>query len=150
MAGRDSQLMMTTSYDFFDMLDYEFKRAARYNNEVTLLFIKLSNLGEVSTRYGQLTASRVLSKIERLIRENIRSSDREFIYGSDEFMLILPQTPKEGANCMIPKLKRLMEHCYFISGDETHVTIIPKFGIASFPHDALTRDGVVKMADNVC
>jgi len=149
MAAKDAHLMLTNTNEFFEILDYEFHRAARYKNDLTLLFIKLSNLSEIAKNYGQLAATRVFSKIERLIRDNIRASDREFIYGNDELMIILPQTPKEGAHSMVPKLKHLIGRCFLTEGKESRVTITPKFGIASYPHDALTKDGVVKMVDKV-
>lgn len=149
MSARDAQLTLSNTNEFFEMLDYEFSRASRYKNDVTLLFVKLGNINKIATDYGQLTAARILSKIERLIRDNIRSSDREFIYGNDEFMIIFPQTSKEGGDRIIPKLRELIERCSFTNGDELSVKIAPQFGIASYPHDALTKDGVVKLVNNI-
>ena len=149
MIASNDQFMSSNANRFYEMLDCEFSRASRYRYDVTLLFIKLCNLNEISSTYGQLTAALILSKIESLIKNNIRSSDQQFIYGSDEFMIIAPQTSKSAAKYMILKLKRLMEGFCFSNDRDTSVTITPKFGIASYPYDSLTKDGVVKMADHV-
>jgi hypothetical protein len=41
-----------------------------------------------------------------------------------------------------------MDDFCFSNGKEPCITIAPKFGVASYPYDAQTRDGVVKLADN--
>jgi two-component system cell cycle response regulator len=127
-------VMFNTS-QFYEILEYEFNRAERYNNAVTLMFIKLGQLEEIERDHGQPTAARVLKEIECLICGNIRRADRWFIYGNDEFMIILPNTPKHAANCMVPKLQRLIESHPITNESGIPVTLSPKFGIASFPHD---------------
>ena len=149
MAESNALPLSANTGDFFKILDYEFYRAVRYNNVVTLMFIKLCHLDEIAGNYGQLTAARLLRGIERLIRDNIRQSDREFIYGKDELMLILPNTPKDGAHCMVPKLQRLIEGYLLTNEREVAVTVRPKFGIASYPHDARPWNGRVGLAGNV-
>ena len=135
--------------NFNEILDYELHRASRYKNTVTLMFIKIGQLDNISRNNGQLAAALILWEIELLIRENIRNADREFIYGNDEFMVILPHTPKEGASRVVSKLKQLIENYPFTNGKESHVSLTPKFGIASYPHDVQTKKGMINLADNV-
>jgi diguanylate cyclase (GGDEF)-like protein len=135
MPINDAHPVSFNTSHFYEILDYEFKRAERYRNAVTLMFIKLGQLEEIEKNYGQLTAERTLKEIERLISGNIRRADRGFIYGNDEFMIILPNTPKNGANCMITKLQRLIESHPVTHESGVPVTLSPKFGIASFPYD---------------
>jgi diguanylate cyclase (GGDEF)-like protein len=135
MPKNDALPVSFNTSQFYEILDYEFKRAERDKNAVTLMFIKLGQLEEIERNYGQLTAARVLKEIERLISGNIRRADRGFIYGNDEFMIILPNTPKNGASCMVPKLQRLIESHAITNESGEPVTLSPKFGIASFPHD---------------
>jgi len=135
MPTSDALPVSFNTSQFYEILDYEFKRAERYKNAVTLMFIKLGQLDEIERNDGQLTAARVLKEIEHLISGNIRRADRGFIYGNDELMIILPNTPKNGADCMVPKLQRLIESHPVTSESGVPVTLSPKFGIASFPHD---------------
>ena len=135
MPSNDALPVSFNTSQFYEILDYEFKRAERYKNAVTLMFIKLEQLGEIERNHGQPTAARVLREIEGLICGNIRCADRWFIYGHDEFMIILPNTPKNGAHCMVPKLQQLIESHLFTNENGVPVTLSPKFGIASFPQD---------------
>jgi diguanylate cyclase (GGDEF)-like protein len=138
------QLTSTPNY-FFEMLDYEFRRAHRYKNAVTLMFIKLCHLEEIVGSYGQMTAERIASEIGRIIRSNIRDTDRGFMYGKDEFMIILPNTPKISASRMIPKLKLLIEGYRYPNQKVTNINLSPKFGIASYPG----HSGIIDGEDNI-
>ena len=137
MPTNDALSVLFNTGHFYEILDYEFKRAERYNNAVTLMFIKLEQLVEIERNHGKPTAARVLKEIEGLICGNIRCADRWFIYGNDEFMIILPNTPMNGAHCMVPKLQQLIESHPFTIESGVPVTLSPKFGIASFPHDGV-------------
>lgn len=137
-----------TSY-FFEILDYEFHRAMRYKNAITLVFIKLCHLDEIARNYGQVTAESMISEIERLIRSNIRHTDRGFMYGKDELMIILPNTQKDGARSMIPKLQRLIESYHYKNQKGPSVPLTPKFGIASYMHNTETMSDMTKLSENV-
>ena len=124
----------STPNSFFEMLDYEFRRAIRYKNAVTLMFIKLCRLDEIVGTHGQTAAECIMSEIERIIRSNIRNTDRQFIYGKDEFMIILPNTPKKSAISLIPKLQRLIGEYRYSNGRGTSLNLTPKIGLASYPN----------------
>jgi diguanylate cyclase (GGDEF)-like protein len=135
-----------TPNNFFEMLDYEFKRAIRYKNAVTLMFIKLCHLDEVLGNYGQSTAEHIMSEIERIISLNIRDTDRQFMYGKDEFMIILPNTPKKCASSIIPKLQRLIEDYRYSNGRGANLNLTPRFGLASYPNH---EDSTINQADKI-
>jgi diguanylate cyclase (GGDEF)-like protein len=134
---------------FFEILDYEFHRAMRYKNAITLMFIKLCHLDEIVRDYGQGTAESMITEIERLIRSNIRHTDRGFKYGKDEFMIILPNTPKDGARSMIPKLQHLIESYHYKNQRGASVQLTPKFGVASYMHNSESKGDISKLAESV-
>ena len=148
MTPHKRNAVSATKNRFFEVLDHEFNRAARYKNDVALIFIKISRLDEIGKLYGRLTARRQLRKIERLIRSNIRSSDWQFNYETDELMLILPNTPISGANCMIPKLTQLIESRPFIRREGDPIELSAEFSIASYAHDVQDRLHEIRLAGN--
>jgi diguanylate cyclase (GGDEF)-like protein len=149
MVENASLAISSTTSSFYEILDYEFQRAVRYKNAITLMFIQLCHLDEIVRNYGQQAAEQTISEIERLIRSNIRNTDRGFIYGKYEFMIILPNTPKDRAHSMIPKLQRVIESYRLTNGKGSFVTLTPKFGIASYRHHPEDFVGISKTADNV-
>jgi diguanylate cyclase (GGDEF)-like protein len=148
MVETASLAISSRTSTFYEILDYEFQRAVRCKNAITLMFIKLCHHDEIVRNCGQQAAEQTISEIERLIRSNIRNTDRGFIYGKDEFMIILPNTPKDGAHRMIPKLQRVIESYRVMNGKGAVVTLEPKFGIASYRHHPEAFAGTIKTADN--
>jgi len=141
MSENCALTLPSTPNNFFEMLDYEFKRAIRYKNAVTLMFIKLCHLDEIVGNYGQSAAEHIMTEIERIIHLNIRNTDRQFMYGKDEFMIILPNTPKNSANSIIPKLQRVIEDYRYSNGRGTSLNLTPRFGLASYPnHEDTTAE----------
>lgn len=124
--------------NFYEILDCEFARARRYGIDVTLFFIKLGQVEEIARKYGRLIATRILKDISQLICQNIRQADRGFVYGSGEFMLILPYTSKSNAHCLISKLKPLIENYSFTDSSGGHFTFTPRFGVSSYHPDVQT------------
>ena len=148
MATKGKPLTTSNTSRFYEILEYEFNRAARCNSDVTLMFIKIDCLDEIARRHGHLTATRLLRKIERLICDNIRATDREFIHEIDELMLILPNTPLVGANHMVPKLKHLIESCPFANKEGLRINLTPRFSLASYIHEIQSKENAVKLAGN--
>ncbi len=107
------------------------------------MFIKLGHLDAIGRLFGDSAAAEVFREVDRIVRNNIRYADREFIHGEDELMIILPHTSKERAGCMISKLQRLLENYQSAHDSEGCVKLMPMFGIASYPHDVGTMVGAM-------
>ena len=133
MPGSDVDATFELS-SFHEVLNHELQKASSCRNAVTLMFIKFLHLDQVGTNYGTLTAASLLRDIKRHICESIRRDDHGLICGSDELIIILPNTPKEGANRIALKLQRLVESFTFTNGKGAQVTLTPKVGIASYSY----------------
>jgi diguanylate cyclase (GGDEF)-like protein len=135
---------------FFEILEYEFRRAARYKNSVTLVFIKLCNFEKIVREYGQITANTIMSEIENVIKANMRNTDRGFIYGKDEYMIILPNTSKTNASSLILKLQKLISTYRFSAAKGNILNLMPKFGVASYPNseEQFTKSSIRQHATN--
>jgi diguanylate cyclase (GGDEF)-like protein len=77
----------------------------------------------------------------------LRTSDVIAKYGGDEFVIILPQTDREGARTLAERIRAAVEVHEF-PGEEEGMRITSSMGIAQFPEDGeLTRD-LLESADN--
>ena len=150
MNNRENHGTSSTVNCFHETLEYEFRRAARYGTELTLMFIKLGRLDAIGRLFGDSAAADVFWEVDRIIRNNIRFADRKFVHGEDELMIILPHTSKERACCMISKLKQVLENYQFTHGNEGRMKLVPMFGIASYPHDVGTMVGAMTRTNESC
>jgi len=129
-------------------VEMEIKRAERYQGIFSVAFIDLDNFKKVNEKHGHLTGSRVLREAGKLMDNSLRTDvDAAFRYGGDEFVLLLPNTDREGAAVVVRRLQYLLKSRTFRDdkGEPFHITA--SFGIATFPEDAQTTEEIIKMAD---
>lgn len=131
---------------FHDLFDYELSRSGRYDTDFSLINIKIGNFDDLNRVYGHFTASCLVTEIGKIIRQNIRSVDRGFHYGIDEFMVLLPNTPRSGAETMAAKLEGRIRSFSFLSVKGDSVEVAPLVGIASFPGDGTTAAALLSRA----
>jgi diguanylate cyclase (GGDEF)-like protein len=125
----------------------EVDRAQRYGRPLSVLMVDVDHFKAVNDRYGHPGGDLVLKQVaQRLVRQ-LRQVDVAARYGGEEFMVILPETPGESAALVADRICRSIaaETVAIPSGEEVSVTV--SIGVANFPDDADTRDGLISAAD---
>ena len=129
------------------VLDAEIYRSTRYNYEFSVIFIDLDHFKQVNDTYGHLIGSKLLWMIGEIIKGHLRLIDYAFRYGGDEFVVLLPQTPKESALMVVRRIKDLLNSKLFFTEENLNIKVTASFGLAAFPGDARTRKDILRMAD---
>ncbi|MFZ3062648.1 MAG: sensor domain-containing diguanylate cyclase, partial [Actinomycetota bacterium] len=133
---------------FQEQLGREIKRAKRYRHPLSLIMLDIDYFKKYNDYYGHPKGDSVLRKIAQVLRSTIRETDIVARYGGEEFAIILPETGKPEVGEVARKILEAIEKEDFFGGE-----ILPdgKFtvscGIAIFPHDATTREGLIDQAD---
>jgi len=83
---------------FFEVLKLEIARARRYNTPLSLLMVDLDSLKSINDTYGHALGDQALQRVAGVLRRVSRETDLPARYAGDEFMLLLPNTPLEGAH----------------------------------------------------
>jgi len=90
------------------MLDDEVARAHRSKTPCSIALIDLDWFKRINDVYGHPTGDEVLRTFAITVFANIRSIDRFGRYGGEEFLLVLPDTPKDAAARIMDRLRAII------------------------------------------
>lgn len=93
---------------FYEITNREIKVAKRYQQEMSILFMDIDHFKKINDTYGHAWGDRVLKELATKIMANIREIDIFARWGGEEFVLLLPNTGKEGALIVAEKIRRLI------------------------------------------
>jgi len=88
------------------VLDAELQRARRAGMPLSVVMMDLDHFKGVNDRYGHLCGDAMLTAVGTRMREVLRNSDMKCRYGGEEFLLVLPDTPGDGAAHVAESLRR--------------------------------------------
>jgi len=129
-------------------LGEEFQRAARLREPLSVVFLDFDRFKEVNDTFGHAEGDAVLEKIGAALRQNVRGEDFVGRLGGDEFLLVLPQTPREGAARVAQRIKQALDAVELKTSNGTPVDFLTvSMGVATFPEDATTVESLLSVAD---
>jgi len=89
---------------FHSCLADEIERVVRYNSPLSLISFDLDRFKNCNDRLGHLEGDNVLRRLGNLLNDTIRSTDKGFRYGGDEFFILLPETNLDQAIIVAEKI----------------------------------------------
>lgn len=147
---------------FHQRLGAEIARSQRYLHPLSVILIDLDDFKKINDRYGHLTGDRVLREAALAFRGNIRRYDEPLVlkgseldiisrYGGEEFIIIQPDTPLEGALVCAERLRAILETSVARKAGLPFENNLPQqitgsFGVTAFEVGE-TMDSMIKRAD---
>jgi diguanylate cyclase (GGDEF)-like protein len=103
-AMRDSLTGLYSHAIIHAELEKEFQTAQRYDLDLSVIFIDIDDFKKYNDSYGHIAGDKVLLLASRVLRENLRMTDKIGRYGGEEFLIVLPHTSLENARMIAEKL----------------------------------------------
>jgi two-component system cell cycle response regulator len=131
----------------FQFLEYELARSERHHRPLSVVMFDIDNFKALNDRLGHLAGDATLRELAGCVKSHVRKVDLFARYGGEEFVLVLPETPHEGALiCAEQVRKRVASHPFQFENETHQVTI--SLGVAATMGDAaLTPISFVAEAD---
>jgi diguanylate cyclase (GGDEF)-like protein len=82
---------------FREELNQEVQRGRRYDRPLSILVVRMRNLGELRARYGRFLAERSLRQLANHLSEEVRNTDFLGAFQEDGFACILVESDASGA-----------------------------------------------------
>ena len=132
---------------FYDSLEMEMYRTKRYGQPFSLALLDLNEFKEYNDRYGHASGDSVLQMFAKALRASFRKTDIICRYGGDEFSIILPSTNAKAAKDIVERFR----YKWSTICDKKALTDKSPMGfscgIAKFPDNSESADGLVFLAD---
>jgi diguanylate cyclase len=121
---------------------------ASRDRRLSLLLIDIDRFKNFNDQHGHLIGDEVLRFVAKKIKEMVKGQDLVARFGGEEFTVILPETPFEGAMTVAENIRKFFSTTSLKAktSSKTLGSITVSIGIASYrPGD--TSEGLVQQAD---
>jgi len=135
LAHSDSLTGLFNHREFHQALD---RHIAGQESAFSVVVLDVDGFKQINDRHGHAEGDRVLRAIALALRSACRTEDTAFRVGGDEFALLLPGTSRGGAHEAVGRLRDLAARCG---------PVAVSAGIATWPQDGPTKDGLLLSAD---
>jgi diguanylate cyclase (GGDEF)-like protein len=118
--------------------------AGRTISPLAAILLDLDHFKAINDRYGHESGDKVLALVGRILNSTIRGSDFAARFGGEEFLILLPDTDREGAVTVAEKIRTE------IARSEVPGMAAPfaaSLGVAILPGDASESDELLRKAD---
>ncbi|HEV8523566.1 MAG TPA: sensor domain-containing diguanylate cyclase [Terriglobales bacterium] len=133
----------------YKTLEAEVYRSARFGYEFSVLFIDLDHFKKVNDTYGHLAGSKLLAEVGFKLKSQLRLIDYAFRYGGDEFVILLPQTPKEAALVVARRILDTFRTTTFLHQEDLNLNVRASMGLSTYPDDAKSTHEIIRQADEM-
>ncbi len=125
----------------------EIARYGRYKNPFSLLMVDIDGFKEYNDTFGHIAGDNTLKTITTTIIGSLRDIDILTRFGGDEFVVILPQTPKANAINIANRTKDSVEQDSISPKQQLPSNITISIGLTSYPDDASSATELLAKAD---
>ena len=134
---------------FDSRLIVEWKQAIREQTSLSLLMMDLDKFKDLNDTYGHQQGDLVLKKVAEIFTMSLRRpADFTARWGGEEFIVLLPNTPLEGALDVAENIRTDIERSPIMFSDGTVIRITVSIGVASiFPEKSSSIDVFISNAD---
>jgi len=129
----------------FKYLEKEFARAQRYKLNFSIIMINIDDFDKINDIFGFDTGDMILGELALELRRLVRFIDIIGRYGSDEFLIIFPETELEYAKVISQRILETIEGMTL--SDEIKITV--SIGLSSFNEESTFNDLLIHTMDKL-
>lgn len=140
-SSLDGLTLLYNHWTFMMMLEKELDFARRKHSPLTLLMADVDNFKTINDRFGHQQGDKVLARVARILKQNLRTMDVAGRYGGEEFIVAFPDTDPVTAQDIAERIRVRIESTF----EDEGITI--SMGMASYPDVEGHCQCLIKSAD---
>ncbi|MDP9134389.1 MAG: GGDEF domain-containing protein [Actinomycetota bacterium] len=119
-------------------------QSGRSLSPLAAVMLDLDHFKQVNDVHGHDRGDEVLAAVGAAIAGCLRESDFAGRYGGEEFLILLPESDREGALITAERLRSTIAR---LQAPQEDLAITASLGVAVMPHDAVTGAALLRSAD---
>ncbi|MCP4715288.1 MAG: diguanylate cyclase [Deltaproteobacteria bacterium] len=148
MVDRDHLTGLFNMRTMYEKIDFELARARRYGRRVACVMIDMDYFKTVNDNNDHLFGSYVLSEMGEILRQRVRSTDYAARYGGDEFLVVLTETCRQGADIFCERLRKTIEgHTFRNENCQIKLTLSAGYALTG-GEEGIDARSLVRQADH--
>lgn len=140
---------LTQAYNrryFNEALEREFNRSQRYQRVLSLIAFDIDHFKNINDTYGHLAGDNVLRQLAAAVKTRLRREDVFARTGGEEFGVLLPEIPLEGAMKTAEKVRRIVE-TMVVRHEQVDIRCTISLGVTALHGDEPSGELLYKRAD---
>jgi diguanylate cyclase len=104
------------------------------SNGLSLVIADIDRFKTINDTYGHLFGDRVICMVAEVLKRNVKGKDVAARFGGEEFVVLLPDTPVEGARVLAETIRTGVANCRIrrVDNDETIGNITISLGVTGY------------------
>lgn len=141
LGRRDALTGLSNRRTFDEHLDSMLAQERKTGQPFALVIFDIDHFKSINDTQGHPEGDRVLQDVARIAARQLRAGEQIFRIGGEEFGIVIPGDGKTGV-LVAERVRAAVQ-------DEPREPRLPTLsaGVASFPHDATTREALFQAAD---
>ena len=131
-----------------EVLARELQRSARHARPLSFLMLDIDHFKSFNDTYGHDAADALIRELARLLERSVRAEDVPCRYGGDEMVVILPDTPLDGARKKADSLRDAVARMrtYHLGARLPAITV--QVGVSTYPEQGEDAMALFRVADS--
>lgn len=130
LARTDVLTSLSNRRDFYERAQQEVARAKRSGKAFSLMLLDVDFFKKINDQYGHAGGDEVLRRLSRVLSDLLREVDSPARLGGEEFVVLMPETPLEGARLVAERVRAGMEATVVELGDGRLIRFTVSIGLA--------------------
>lgn len=134
--------------DFYNHCQWILENSSGRLPVYSLAIVDIDHFKKVNDTHGHHVGDRVLRHVTKVLSSHIRSSDRLYRWGGEEFLVLMPRTGARDARFALERMRRTVESTPYIEGDLS-IPYTVSIGLYSGPMTLDQASPIVKADQNL-
>jgi diguanylate cyclase len=149
-AQRDALTGLFNRKTFDKLFDEQQAMAKEKSSAMSLLMLDIDHFKQFNDKFGHLLGDEVLKIVARALTDTLKGRDIVARFGGEEFVVLLPETPMEGAMKVAELVRGAIASKELKRKDtgENYGVITVSIGASAFRHASDTLPSLIKRADD--